>query len=154
MYKLIMLIILLLLQISSELYGQDIDTVYIVVDMNSQEYSIKIDRQLSNILITTKTSKKRYEELIKKQSESRYLVLSSEESGLKPYYRYHIKSSPDSILTISEYANFESKKKNILSFIEYEKPENMNLFLRSIRYFVVKNLDSKNIYFYFIYYMF
>jgi hypothetical protein len=122
--------------------------------MNSQEYSIKIDRQSSNFLITTKTSKKRYEELIKKQSESRYLILSSVESDIKPYYIYHIKSSPDSILTISEYENFESKKNNILSFIEYEKPEKMNLFLGSIRYFVVKNIDSKNIYFYFIYYMF
>ncbi len=150
MFKLILLFTLLLSLISDELYSKDIviDTVYIVIDISSQEYSTDLDQSSNKILITTQLSKKNYEDFIKKQSESRYWEVSSADFDAKSYYTYHIKSSPDSILTVSEYANFESKKTNIISFIDYEKPENMILYLRSIKYFLVKNMDSKNIYFY------
>ncbi len=130
MYKPIWFYVLLSIILTSKSFSQintGIDTLYVLIQFDSKEYLVDISVS-SQFRITTSNSKENYNEFLKKQSESRYLDLTSADFDPRQSYTFQRLSYPDFVLNYSEYFEFKSKITDILDFTEYEKNiKNQNL---------------------------
>lgn len=153
MYKLVALSIVIVICTNSRSLSQvqyGYYPLYVIIQLDSDRYMIDMSFS-SQFRITTSYSKQRYQDYLKKESESKFLVGSSADFDPRPFYIFNHLTRSETTLNKKEFLNFKSENKiRVIEFTAFEDSLKIG-FKMDYKQIFILNYENEKYEFYTIY---